>query len=299
VKAIAGKALNEADFVGVIKKALKENGLDIDTSDDCGLTPHPSEIVTTDSLVENAHFNRNFDRPYDIGRQAAVVNLSDLAASGAAPAWISWTLNLNPQWSLDDVYELTQGMAAELSLHETQLVAGNLTLSPGPSVISVTAAGYLTGQKPLLRTAAMPGDEIFVTGRLGRATRGFLSPTVAFRRERHRWRPHLAESAILASTDGVHACMDISDGLLLDASRMAAASEVAIQLESSLIPVIGDLHTAITGGEDYVLLFTASPKTNLPSWAKRIGCCAPGSGVYLDDRPVHAAGYDHFLRGTD
>ncbi|MEE2758323.1 MAG: AIR synthase related protein [Myxococcota bacterium] len=295
----ADRVLNEADFVRVIKRALNESGLHIDTTDDCGLAPRSTEIVTTDSLVEDAHFNRKFDRPYDIGRQAAVVNLSDLAASGAAPAWVSWTLNLNRQWSLDDVYELTQGMASELRLHQTQLITGNLALKPGPSVISVTAAGYLIGEKPLLRTAAVPGDDVLISGCLGRATRGYLSPTDAFRTARHQWRPHLAEAAILAKTDGVHACMDISDGLLLDASRMAAASGVKIKLQSSLIPVIGDLSTAITGGEDYVLLFTASAQTPLPDWALRIGSCVPGHGVYLDGHPVDGQGYDHFLRGTN
>ena len=112
------------------------------------------------------------------------------------------------------------------------LIGGND--AQGPMVINVTIGGRLAGARPLTRTGARPGDRVCVSGVLGNATLGYLRPNEETRLLRHEWRPHLIEAATLAQTDGITAMMDISDGLLLDASRIAACSQVSIDIDGSL-----------------------------------------------------------------
>lgn len=288
------KLLSEAQCMRIIANAFACAGIALDASDDCGMTHGATDLVTTDSLIEGHHFDQKHDTPEQIGRQAAIVNLSDLAGSGAEAGWLVWALSLNSSWDEASLSQLAYGFGSEAAKYGASVLGGNLAYTNGPTVIGVTAGGALAGERPLLRTDARPGDAVYISGILGRATLGYLKPTQSLRLNRHQWRPHLAESAALSDIMGVHACMDISDGLLKDAGRMASASALAIHLESNRIPCVGEQYTAMTGGEDYVLLFTAPPEIILPKWAIRIGACHEGEGVYLDDDPTLESGYDHF-----
>ena len=138
-----------------------------------------------------------------------------------------------------------------------------------------------------------------MSGILGQGSLGYREASDENRRARHRWRPHIQEGIDLAQIDGINACMDISDGLLMDAGRIAAASKLRIALSTQLIPVIGEPEDAMRGGEDYVLLFTARPEADVPSWAHRIGYCIDGRGVLLDDQPISTSGFDHFKRESN
>ena len=189
--------------------------------------------------------------------------------------WVAWALAIPDTWTLDLIDELAQGFASMCGPASTPLIGGNLTRTPGPMVINVTIGGRLAGARPLTRTGARPGDRVCVSGVLGNATLGYLRPNEETRLLRHEWRPHLEEAATLAQNDGITAMMDISDGLLLDASRIAACSQVSIDIDSRSVPVShlyqryhnDNIHLAMTGGEDYVLLFTCAKDVELPAWA--------------------------------
>lgn len=289
--------------VAIIDAELRRAGIAADLSDDCAVLAGPTALVTTDVLVEGRHFDVERDTPEQIGAQAAVSNLSDLAGSGGAAGWLVWALTLSKRWDHDRFRRLVRGFAECAAAHGAQVVGGNLSATDGPAVIAVTAGGPLAGDRPFTRAGARPGDAVWLTGPLGDAALGYLEPDPEARAMRHRWRPHLAEAAALARWGRVTAAMDISDGLLIDGGRLARASGVQLALDSAAIPTSdhyrarrGDaLDAALTGGEDYVLLFCAPPGAAPPvADAHRIGTCRPGDGISLDGCPVEPGGHDHF-----
>ena len=298
--------MDETELIHAISRAFAEYGLSLDASDDCGHWAGDTHLVTTDTLVENRHFDRHWDAPRDIGRQAAIVNLSDIAGSGGSPTWTVWSLVLNANWTTDDVVELARGFGHVMSESECTIIGGNLAWSPGPSSIAVTVGGTYAGAGPLRRDGARPGDAVYVSGCLGTSSMGYLAPHTETRRLRYGWRPHLSEARELGSMTGVSACMDISDGLLIDAHRLADASQVCLQLHRAMIPVhprfedyVNTADAALFGGEDYVLLFTAQAGVKMPEWATCIGQCTAGRGVYLDRTPIDPLGHDHFDRTVE
>jgi thiamine-monophosphate kinase len=296
---------DEHRLVSIIGAALARAGRPADLTDDCAALCGHTALVTTDTLVEGVHFDRALDTPRQIGAQAAVQNLSDLAASGGAAGWLVWSLCLGPAHRNEAfIAELAAGFADTAARYGASVVGGNLSRTAGPLVIAVTAGGPLAGERPLTRAGARPGQGVFVSGPLGDAALGVFDG--AARLARHAWRPHLAEAARLAVHPGVGACMDISDGLLLDASRLAGASGVTLDLEAGAVPLgpacarlADSAHArrlALTGGEDYVLLFTAeNPPADMAAY--RIGTVGVGpSRVRLDGVDVaHGPrGFDHF-----
>lgn len=296
---------DETRLVSVIGAQLAATGRPADLSDDCAALAGPTSLVTTDTLVEGVHFDLRHDTPAQVGAQAAVQNLSDLAASGGGPGWMLWSLVLPPARRTEAfVAELTAGFAQTCARFDARVVGGNLSSTPGPLTIVVTAGGPLLGDRPLTRRGARLGDVVFVTGPLGDAALGVIEP--AHRAARHAWRPHLAEAAVIARDGTATACMDISDGLLIDADRLARASGVTLAFDARALPLgpacaeLSDTdrarRLALTGGEDYVLLFTA-PRAPVGLACHAIGQVRParaGAALLLDDRPVAAAGWDHF-----
>lgn len=298
---------SEAQRVAAIAAVLRRLGQSPDLTDDCARLYARTDIVSCDTLVEGVHFDRRLDTLPQIGAQAAVSNLSDLAGSGGAAGWAMWALSLPPSWSVADLTALAEGFVSTLVRHGARLVGGNLTSTAGPATINVTVGGPLAGPRALTRDGARAGDVLYVTGPLGDGALGWLRPDHATRAGRHRWRPHLAEARALARCPEVSACMDISDGLLKDAGRLGDASGVSIHLTSATLPVSdlyrsrlgGDLKAAISGGEDYVLLFALPGGRPPPCRAWAVGRCAAGpspsgGGLHLDDRPVAVGGFDHF-----
>ncbi len=293
---------SEAALVAIIGAELARAGRPADLGDDCARLRGRTDLVTHDDLVAGVHFDLRRDRPEQIGAQAAVANLSDLAASGGAAGWLVWSLVLPRAIGVDTVRRLTRGFAGTAARYGAAVVGGNLTRTSGPLTIPVTAGGPLVGRRALTRSGARPGDALYVTGPLGDAALGHLAPDAAARALRHRWRPHLREAAALARWDRVTAAMDISDGLLLDAARLADASGVGLDLRSDGVPVSeayrarlgADLGPALSGGEDYVLLFTAPATAPPPIAAWRVGTCVERAGLRLDGRAVTPRGHDHF-----
>ena len=236
-------------------------------------------VVTQDALVEGVHFRLDWLSWRDLGWRAAAVNLSDLAASGAAPEALLVTLVAPAATRTEDVVELYEGLAEA----GVPVVGGDTTQGP-VLVVSVTAVG--SSARVPGRAGALPGDALVVTGPLGAAGAAF--------RERRYVRPplRLAEGRSLAAH--AHALMDISDGLGVDAGHIARRSGVRCVLELDRVPLAaGATPDDLAFGEDYELLAAVAE----PGELAVIGRVEAGEGVLVlrDGEPVDLAGWQHFL----
>jgi len=230
------------------------------------------EIVTTDALVEGVHFRREWSSAQDIGHKALAVNLSDLAAMGATPRAALLSLTLPATFPLDDFDALLDGFLALAARTKTPLVGGNISRSAGGLHIDVTVTGAVRPRRVLRRSGARPGDRLFVTGRLGAAAAGLAalndtsssgasapeSPAMAEALAAHR-RPsaRLRTGIVVANNRSASACMDLSDGLADAIQQVCEASGCGADVDTTTVPVheAATLAQALTGGEDYELLF--------------------------------------------
>ena len=257
----------------------------IDYSDDCAsfsLNQDQAQIVvTTDAICEGTHFDCLWDSFEDIGAQAAVANLSDLASCAAQARALFWSLSLPPQLTLQQIKDLAKGFERVASHYHVPVLGGNTVIRAGKLEIHVTAIGEAY-PKAVKRQGAQVGDLVYVTGYLGSRALGYLDPNPETRSKRHQWYPHLNEATLIRAWGKATAMMDISDGLLLDANRLAQVNQIHIDLKESCLPIDPELQdhpmirqAALSGGEDYILLFTAPPQAHLPKElaAFAIGTC--------------------------
>ncbi len=226
------------------------------------------EVITTDGLVEGVHFDQSFVAAADIGYKALAVNLSDLAAMGAAPRVALLSLMLPPGWPVAHVDSLLDGMMALAARARIAIVGGNIARSPGPLVVDVTVTGSVHRRRILKRSGARAGDDLYVTGTLGGSAAGLRTlradPSAAgpavdrYRRPEPRTRFGL----MLGRHGAARACIDLSDGLADGVRQIAHASGVGAIVDADAVPVAdgATLRDALGGGEDYELLFAASPR---------------------------------------
>lgn len=249
-------------------------------------------IVTTDTIVEQVHFLPR-DPPGDVAWKLVAVNLSDLAAKGAGPEAVLLNYALgDADWDR----AFLAGFAHALETMGTRLLGGDTVALPAqaPRVLGLTAIGRAGAQLPR-RGGAQAGDTLYVTGTIGDAgaglaiARGRAGPRSlldAYRRPV----PRLAEGRALAGI--AHAMMDVSDGLLIDAARMAHASALAVTIDLDAVPLSPDYRAfrgedraarlaAARAGDDYQLLFAAAPDAGLPVPATAIGGFTDGAGLRL------------------
>jgi len=281
------------------------------------------EVLTVDSIVEGVHFDRRFTPPDAIGHRALAVNLSDLAAMGASPRLVLLSMALPLDLSCDDFEAMADGFTALAARHQVQVAGGNLTRSPGPLVLDVTAVGWAKRRSVLTRRGAKPGDSVYVTGTIGGARAGLqaLRLSAALTQfepcvERYvRPQPRVKVGVLLGRNRAATSCMDLSDGLADGIRHIAEASAVGMTIERSAIPVQPEARTwfesrnadpvleALAGGDDYELVFTASPKLRgrLRTVARhggvaitRIGSCTKGSTVELTAGEPLPKGFGHF-----
>jgi thiamine-monophosphate kinase len=264
--------------------------------DDCAVLDVGGEtlILTHDTMVEGVHTLPGQD-PADIAWKLVATNLSDLAAKGARPMGVLLGHTLGPG---DERF--VAGLTEVLTRYDVPLLGGDTTSGGPPRSWGLTAIGRATHRPVPSRAGARPGDTVWVTGPLGAAMAGFEAlrdgadgESVAFRRPL----ACLAEGEVLAPL--VSAMMDISDGLLLDASRMAEASGATISLVSADVPIAVPENRradALRWGEDYELLFTlpAGVEPSVSAW--RIGEVIErgGGDLLLDNEPATGPlGYEH------
>lgn len=242
-------------------------------------------------MAEGTHFRDNASMA-DVAWKLVATNLSDLAAKGAEPIGVILGHSLGP-----DDQAFLDGLHEALTAFETPLMGGDTIHAEGSRTLGLTAIGRATHTPVPMRLASKPGDAIYVTGTIGRAMLGFEG-NPDFLEAFNRPTPLLGQGKALAPL--VNAMMDVSDGLLLDAFRMAAASEHSFEIQTDLIPVAAPSrrHDCIRWGEDYELLFTAPEAVKLPVPATRIGTVASDdlAPLWLDGEMIAGPenlGYRH------
>ena len=260
--------------------------------------PDGRVVATTDTLVHGPDFRLAWSSGYDLGWKAAAVNLADIAAMGARPTALLVALAMPDDTRLSFVSALADGLraACEALAPGCAVEGGDLTVSD-TLTIAVTALGSLDGRSPVRRSGARPGDVVAVAGCLGCAARGL---DVLFERFRDAAGvPIPVDTAALESAEeaalaaqlrpeppvrlgaaaadaGATAMMDVSDGLVLDATRMAEASGVSIALDRAALGA--DPARALAGGEDHALLAAFPPGAALPAGFRPIGAVVPRGG---------------------
>lgn len=228
------------------------------------------EVLTTDCQVEGVHFDLAFVDPADVGHKALAVNLSDLAAMGAAPRVGLLSLVLPPSWPLAHLDRLLDGMVALAERSRLSIIGGNIARSPGPLIVDVTVMGSVHRRRVLTRAGARAGDELYVTGALGGAALGLrtlrgagTTGGASSGAERYlRPEPRLRFGVLLGRNRAARACIDLSDGLADGVRQLGDASGLGAVIDVSALPLEpgATLHDALSGGEDYELLFSVAPR---------------------------------------
>jgi thiamine-monophosphate kinase len=239
------------------------------------------EVLTTDALVEGVHFDRAFTPPRAIGHRALAVNLSDLAAMGAAPRAALLSFVLPPALPLADFEAMIDGFMALAAAHGVALIGGNITRSPGPLLLDVTAIGTARRRRVLARSGAQHGDEVWVSGDIGSAAAGLQSLSAgspggarmaACEAAFLEPQPRVRLGTLLGRNRAASSCVDLSDGLADGLHQLADASGVGLEVDGAAVPVAADarawfeargldpVRSALTGGDDYELLFTVRPR---------------------------------------
>jgi len=313
----------EFDLIALIRQRAAARGdVILGIGDDAAILRMPPGrdlVVAMDTLNAGVHFPDE-TAPADIGWKALAVNLSDLAAMAAEPAWCTLSLSL-PQADRAWTEGFLDGFLALAAQHRVSLVGGDTTR--GPLSICVTVHGLVAPRGALRRDAARVGDDLWVTGTLGDAAAALRQwqvgdePDAALRARLDRPTPRIAVGRALAGI--AHACIDLSDGLLADLAHVCRASGVGARLEVDALPASAALRAAFegdvlralqaAGGDDYELCFTAPKTARLAVeeamtlcdiGATRIGLIGADAGkIETVDRDGNAwapprRGYEHF-----
>lgn len=252
----------------------------IGIGDDCAAWQGDTSIqlATTDTMTQNVHFTLDTISWRELGWKVLAINLSDIAAMGGLPRYALVSLSLPDDTKVEDIVDMYREMMELAQQFETAIVGGNMSRAP---IVSITIAvlGKARNKHLLTRSAAKPGDKVAVTGYLGSATAGLAmlkgqlklsaEATTYLRNRFLRPMPRIAEGGLLTDK-GVKTAIDISDGLVSDLTHICEASRVSARIETERLPIhplvrdnFGDksLELALSGGEDYELLFTASAET--------------------------------------
>lgn len=304
------------------------------------LTPAKKLLTTTDMLIEGVHFDLSYTNFYSLGWKSAAVNLSDIAAMGGVPRFCLTALGIPSSISVEQINEFYKGFNALCRKHSVDLVGGDTCRSEKGLVVSVTALGEVEKKKMLTRAGARPGDLIFVTGALGDSAAGLEMLKAGYRGQgsgfskssksaipnpqsgitrlikkhlqpdpRAEWGRKIALSGCATSM------IDISDGLSSDLGHICEESGTGAEIFADQVPLSEDirkaagqlrtdtLRYALSGGEDYELLFTV-PAAKLKKFralkivSTQIGTMVAGHKMFLVDKGrrtiLKPEGFDHF-----
>jgi thiamine-monophosphate kinase len=308
-------------------------GVMLGIGDDCAAIeiPGPDYLLwTVDTMVEGVHFDLAYTTLSQLGWKSLTVNLSDIAAMGGDPGPALLSLGWPPDRDRSLALEFAAGLAQAAREYGATIIGGDTVASPGGLIITITLTGRVPAGQMLRRAGARAGDLIFVTGPLGEAAAGLAllrqglelpANLKAALTEAHlRPRPNLRAGRLLAREGLATALIDTSDGIATDLYHICRASGVGARIPAASVPVsprvtaaaphlgCDPLDLALFGGEDYLLLFTATPEMakRLPASFSRAGLAAPlplgrivtGDRVILatatGEVDISGRGYDHF-----
>ena len=303
---------------------VKRKDVLLGIGDDCAVvlpTKQQNIVVTTDTLVSGVHFPEN-TAPRAIGHKAVAVNLSDIAAMGAKPSWLSLAITL-PEIDNDWLTEFSAGVFHLCEFYNVQLIGGDTT--QGPLSITITAQGLTPEGKYLSRSGAKTGDWLYVTGDIGDAAlalkhlQGEVMVDDSFV-ETIKTKLDYPKPRVLvgqALREYASAAIDISDGLIADLGHLCQASNVGANIVLDAVPLSAAMHDslpfddainlALTGGDDYELLFTVSEdnKVGMETALSHVGTIVTCIGqvnasntisTTLNNKPVpiNSTGFEHF-----
>jgi len=283
------------------------------------------QLATTDTLIEGVHFNFKTITWRELGWKAMAVNLSDIAAMGGQPQYALVSLGISKDTETESVIDLYKGMLELAKKFEVRIIGGDTVGSP-VTAITLTIIGEAGDEDRILkRSAAKPGDVIAVTGTFGASAAGLAmmqrrlsldKKTESTLREAHfKPAPRIYEGQTLAKYN-VKAAIDVSDGLLGDLEKLCLASGVGANLYSDRIPIhpavvksFGNeaVKLALTGGEDYELIFTA-PQKIVNVVKRELSCPVTVVGEIVKSKSVEvldedgnefswsSSGWDHFAK---
>lgn len=308
-------------IAGIRTRAKRRAFTGVGIGDDCAVLRIPAgheALITTDFSLEGIHFRREWHAPEVIGHRCLTRGLSDIAAMGGQPiaAFLSLALPRNlPQHWVDRFFDGLLHLAAAFQM---TLAGGDVAQSPGGILIDIVVLGSSPKGKAVLRSGAKAGDHIYVTGELG-GSAAALKLLIASRKllpanfPQHFYPPpRIAVGAFLRKTRTASAMIDLSDGLSTDLAHICEESGVGAEIWAEAIPLASvgkpahqvDLQSALHGGEDYELLFTAPSSTRVPSQIgdvaiTQIGQITRGKRVILlNEQGVGVkllpAGWEHF-----
>ncbi|MCU0645401.1 MAG: thiamine-phosphate kinase [bacterium] len=294
---------------------------------------HRAMVVTCDIQVENQHFRLKNISPFQLGRRAMTVNLSDVAAMGAQPTFALVSLGFPKSFPLSDFDDLFRGMKDQLAEFSANIIGGNLSNTEKDLIIDITLMGEVAVDRILTRSGARPGDRIFVTGNLGESCAGFYvlekygakyPDEFATLVQKHLQPiPRIEAGKRIVHSEFATAMIDISDGIASDLNHICVMSKVGAEIYQKKLPVPEGIYNvasvsgksvldlALHSGEDYELLFTLRPETPdaiIQSIAKQTGIAITEIGkilpkesgyhlIDLNERrvPIQPKGWDHFI----
>lgn len=308
------RAVDEFDLIRrFFERATDKNGVVVGIGDDGAvITPVPGreQVVVIDTLVEGVHFPKDFN-PADVGYRVVAVNLSDIAAMGATPRWMTLALSMP---SADEAWltAFAEGLHYAAYEHGVTLIGGDTTSAP-QVVATVQVTGDVETGRALRRSGARAGDDVYVTGTIGDAAAGLDGllhgrPVLELLSRFARPSARVAFGQQLVGT--ATAAIDVSDGLHGDLRKLLFASGVGAEIDLACLPLSDAirehygperlLSLALAGGDDYELLFTASAALPDPGIVPvtRIGTITESTGLVcrLHDEivPYDDTGYRHF-----
>jgi thiamine-monophosphate kinase len=322
--------LGEFGLIERIRSATPQgHGVRVGIGDDAAWLEcrSPTFLLTTDLLVEGIDFKLEWSTFYSLGYKILAVNLSDIAAMGGLPSYLTLSLGIPSDFTTEDLDQFYRGVRFLARRSGVSLVGGDVSAA-ARFFISAALIGHCP-TAPVPRSGARPGDDLYVTGTLGDSALGLdlikkkqrrgSRGAVAYLVRRHQFpTARLKAGALLARRRLARAMIDVSDGLLQDLTHLCKASAVGAEVRENALPLStaykalagrkGAVH-ALVGGEDYELLFSVRPrdkrrlekiKRRLGVPITRIGRCLPaGQGIKLIDGHGRLAsfsftGYDHF-----
>jgi thiamine-monophosphate kinase len=289
-----------------------QTGVEIGIGDDAAvvLASNKKLVATVDMAVEDIHFKREWSTPFQIGAKLTTANLADIFAMGATPKYLLVAAAITEVNNSQTVSELAKGIRSVADKFEVAVIGGDLSRAEKMS-LSITALGEIS-EKPITRSGAKVGDIVYVSALPGLSAAGLAILTRGLDRPRYVVEAHLNPklSAPNKLIQVATSMCDISDGLFTDASHIASASTVRINLSKNKLISGSDFKDLaelavelgeqvfdwiLTGGEDHFFLATVDPKNASDEIGLEIGVVEAGGGeVVLDGEKIQKAGYQHF-----